>query len=197
MNDVQDIWAHERGPPSEEVKQNRAQTVYVGGGGKLGGRAFGLLGRDVARCSKCLQRSRESAILIEPFCEAKVAHHRLAVSIQEDVSRLKIAMKNSLVVRVSNATRDLCHQSRTLARLSAEHRCRGTQASARRIFHAEKRQALLTLADFVNGKNVWVIEAGDRFGFAPEAHQRLMCIHLMSEDALHRDNPTGVLLARP
>src|SRR5207253_1551705 len=99
MNDVQDIWAHERGPPSEEVKQNRAQTVYVGGGGKLGGRAFGLLGRDVARCSKCLQRSRESAIFIEPFRQSKVAHHRLAASIQEDVYRLKIAMQNSLGVR--------------------------------------------------------------------------------------------------
>src|SRR5437870_7862416 len=174
MNDIKDIRAHKRRPASEEIKQNRAQTVNVGGGGKFVRWPLGLLGCDVARRSKCLQRSCKIAILIEPFCEAKVAHHRLAVSIQEDVSRLKIAMQNSFAMRVSDTARNLCHHPHTLAMRGAERRCCGTETSASRVFHAEKRQALLTFADFVNGKNVWVIKAGDRFGFAPEAHQRLV-----------------------
>ena len=40
-----------------------------------------------------------------------------------------------------------------------------------------------------------MIEAGDCFSFAPKAHQRLVRVHLMSENAFHRDDPTGVLLA--
>src|SRR6266480_7023110 len=174
MNDIKDIRAYERRPASEEVKQNRTQTVNVGSAGKLVRWPLGLLGCDVARCSKCLQRSREIAIYIEPFCETKVAHHRLAVSIQQDVSRLKIAMEYSFVMGVSDSARDLSHQPHTVARLDPKCRRRCTQASTCRIFHAEERQALLTFADFVNRKNVRMIETRDRFGFATKAHQRFV-----------------------
>src|SRR5437773_2947082 len=196
MNDIKDIRTHERRPASEEVKQNRTQTVNVGSAGKLIGWAFGLLGCDVPGRSKCLQRSREIAILIEPFCQTKVAHHWFAVSIKKDVSRLKIAMKNSLAMGVSNRARNFRHQSHTLASLRAERGCRSAEASTLSIFHAEKRQALLTFTDLVNRKNVWMIETRDCFGFAPKAHQRLVRIHLMSENASHRDYPAGVLLPR-
>src|SRR6266480_2250046 len=97
---------------------------------------------------------------------------------------------------VSNRARDLSHQSHTLARLCAKRGQRRAQAPTHRVFHAEIRQALLTFADLVNRKNVRVIEAGDRFGFAAKAHQRLMRIHLMSKYALYCDDPAGVLLAR-
>ena len=40
-----------------------------------------------------------------------------------------------------------------------------------------------------------MIEAGDGFGFAPKTHQSLVRIDLMSEDALHGDNASGVLLS--
>src|SRR5437879_5873546 len=119
MNDREDIRADKRGPASEEIKQNRTETVNVGGAGKTSGCAFRLLGRDVARCSKSLQRSREGAILIEPFCEAKVAHHRLAIPIQDDVSGLKIAMENSLAMGVSDGARDLGHHPHALASVAA------------------------------------------------------------------------------
>ena len=174
MNYNQNIRAYERWSASKEIKQNRTQTVNVGSAGKLIGWAFGLLGCDVPGRSKCLQRSREIAILIEPFCQTKVAHHWFAVSIKKDVSRLKIAMKNSLAMGVSNRARNLCHQPNTLARLCAKRRRRNTETSTGRILHAEKRKALLAFADFVNRKNVWVIEAGDCFGFAPKTHQRLV-----------------------
>src|SRR5439155_11801517 len=116
--------------------------------------------------------------------------------IEKNVSWLKITVKNALAMGVSNRARNFRHQSHTRARLSAERSCRATQASACRVFHAEKRQRLLAFADLVNRKNVWVIEAGDRFSFAPKAHQHLVRIHLMSKDAFHRDDPAGVLLAR-
>src|SRR5437868_5518892 len=158
MNDRKNIRAHEWRPASEKVKQNRAQAVDVGSAGKLIGWAFGLLGRDVARCSKRLQRSCQVAGLIEPFCQPKVAHHRFGVFIKENVSRLKITMENSLTMCVGNAARDLCHQPHTLARLDAKRRCRGTETSARRVFHAEEWQALLSFTDLVNRKNVWMIK---------------------------------------
>src|SRR4051794_36017696 len=111
MNNRKNIRAYERRTPGEKVKQNRAKTVNVCGIRKLGCWALGLLGRDVAGCSKCLQRSCEIAILIEPFCQTEVAHHRFAIFIKQNVSRLKIAMQNSLAMSVSNGAGDLRHQS--------------------------------------------------------------------------------------
>ena len=83
-------------------------------------------------------------------------------------------MENSLAMRVSNRARDFCHHLYTLASIAAEFRCRRTKTPTRCVFHAEIRQAILAFADIVNRKNVWMIEARDRFGFAPEAHQRLV-----------------------
>ena len=196
MNDKKNIRTDERGPASEEVKQDRAQTVNVGCTRKLGCWALGLFGCDVTRCSKCLQRSCEVAVLIEPFCETKIAHHRFANFIEQNVSRLKIAMEYPFAMSVGDGARDLGYQSHTFTRVGAKCRCRSTKAPALRVFHAEKRQAFLTFADLVNGKNVWVIETRDRFGFAPKTNQRLVGIRLMSENAFHRDDPAGVLLAR-
>src|SRR5438034_1634164 len=90
MNHKENIRTYKWRPTSEKIKQNRAQTVNVGSAGKLVRWPLGLLGCDVTRCSKCLQRSCKIAIYIEPFCKTKVAHHRFAVSIKKDVSRLKI-----------------------------------------------------------------------------------------------------------
>src|SRR5207249_10424200 len=141
MNDIKDIRAYKRRPASKEIKQNRTQTVNVGSAGKLVRWPLGLLGCDVARCSKCLQRSREIAIYIEPFCETKVAHHWFAVSIKKDVSRLKIAMQNSLAMSVSNRARNSRHQSHTLASLRAERGCRSAEASTlRKIGRASCRE---------------------------------------------------------
>src|SRR4029453_13948907 len=57
MNNIKNIRAHEWWPASKEVKQNRAQTVNVCCTCEIGCSTLSLLGRDVTRCSKCLQRS--------------------------------------------------------------------------------------------------------------------------------------------
>ena len=67
--------------------------------------------------------------------------------------------------------------------------CCGPKASARRVFHIEVLQALFAFADLVNRKNVWMVKARDRFSFAPKTRQRLMGVNLMSEDALHCNDP--------
>src|SRR5262245_9174678 len=63
MNNDKNIRAYEWWPTRKKVKQDRAQTIYVSSAGKLIGRTFGLLGRDVTRCSKCLQSSCQIATL--------------------------------------------------------------------------------------------------------------------------------------
>src|SRR5262245_54876481 len=103
-------------------------------------------------------------------------------------------MENSFTVSVCNGPRDLGHHPHTFARILAERRCCGTKAATRRIFHAEIRQAFFVFADLVNRKDVRVIEARDRLGFASKAHQRLVRIHLVSEYAFHRHDPAGMLL---
>src|SRR5262245_64791037 len=105
-------------------------------------------------------------------------------------------MKNSLTMSVRNRARDRSHHLHTFARILAKGRSRGTKAPTSRIFHAKIWETFFALADLVNRKNVGMIEARDRFGFAPKAHQRLMRVHLMSEDALYRNDPAGMLLAR-
>src|SRR5438309_10587047 len=105
MNDKKNIRTDERGPASEEVKQDRAQTVNVGCTRKLGCWPPGLFGCDVTRCSKCLQRSGEVVVLIEPFCETKIAHHRSANFTEQNVSRLKIAKDYPFAVSYGAAPR--------------------------------------------------------------------------------------------
>src|SRR5262245_15649719 len=70
------------------------------------------------------------------------------------------------------------------------------QASARRKFHAEKRKAVLAFAYLVHRKNVRMIKAGYRVGFASEACERFMRIGLITQHTLYGDDPVGVSLAR-
>src|SRR6516162_1054069 len=105
-------------------------------------------------------------------------------------------MEYSLAVSESNGASDLSHHPHALTQLRAQRQRCGTKASTACVFHAEIRQAFFAFADLVNGKNIWVIEARDRFRFTPKTHQRVMRVHLMRRDALHRYDPTRMLLAR-
>src|SRR5438874_659128 len=100
----------------------------------------------------CHERKVHYVASLAAHSAAKVAHHRLAVFIKQDVSRLKITVKNSLAMGIGNRARNFCHQSHTLARVHAECWRSGAKATAGRVFHAEKRQPLLAFADLVNGK---------------------------------------------
>ena len=110
--------------------------------------------------------------MVEPFCEAKIAHQRFAVSIKQNVSRLKIAVQVAVVMGVLDRARDFRHQPHTVVRLSAKRRRGGTEASARRVLHAEERQAILAFAHLIDRQNIGMIEAGGCLRFAPETRER-------------------------
>ena len=96
--------------------------------------------------------------------------------IEQNVPRFEIAMQDAFDVRVLHRDRHLRHQHHGTAWLVAQSWRSLEQTAAASEFHAEKRQPLLVLAHFVNGQNVWMIEARRRFGFPPETRQRLLRI---------------------
>src|SRR6266513_1099754 len=97
-------------------------------------------------------------------------------------------MENSTAVGVFDRARDLCHQLHTLPRSIAERSNVLAQTSLLRELHAEKRQAVLAFAHFINRKNVRVIQTGHRLCFSSEALQRSVRISAITKDALYRDD---------
>jgi hypothetical protein len=77
-------------------------------------------------------------------------------------------------MRIFDRARNFRHQLHTLARLATRSLADLSQAAARREFHAEEREAVLALAYLVDRKDVRMIEAGCRVGFAPETPERFM-----------------------
>jgi hypothetical protein len=113
-------------------------------------------------------------LFVEPFRKAKIAHHRFAARVQENISRLEIAVKKPLSMRIFDGPSDFCEQLDTFARFAAKRRPDGAQASARRQFHAEKGKTIFGFTDLVNRKNVRMIETGRCFGLASEARECLV-----------------------
>ena len=88
-------------------------------------------------------------------------------------------MENSVAMRVFDRARNLRYQLHALPGLGAQSQPNLLQTAARRKFHAEKRKAVLAFAHLVYRKNVRMIEAGCRVGFASEAHERFMRISVI------------------
>ena len=63
--------------------------------------------------------------------------------------------------------------------LGTQRRPKLLQTAARGEFHAKKRKAVLAFAHLVDRKNVRMIKAGCRVGFAPEAHEHFMRISVI------------------
>src|SRR4029077_20268147 len=102
----------------------------------------------------------------------KIAHEWLASIVEQNVSRFEITMENSAAVSVFDSMCDLRHQLHTLPRFIAERSNILAQTSLLRELHAEKRQAVLAFAHFINRKDVWVIQTGHRLCFSSETLQR-------------------------
>src|SRR4029077_9620496 len=68
------------------------------------------------------------------------------------------------------------------------------QTSVLRELHAEKRQAILAFAHFINRKDVRVIQTGHRLCFSTETLQRSVRISAVTKDALYRDDAPGMSL---
>src|SRR4051794_20344488 len=103
-------------------------------------------------------------------------------------------MQHSAAVSVLDSTRHFCHQFYAVPR-SITHRSKVlVQTSLLRELHAEKRQTVLTFTHFVNREDIRVIQTGHRLCFSSETLQRPMRISAITEDALYRDDASGMSL---
>src|SRR6188472_1065370 len=103
-------------------------------------------------------------------------------------------MENSAAVRVFDSMCDFCHELDALPRLIAQRSRVLLQASLLRELHAEKRQAVLAFAHFINRKDVWMIQTGHSLCFSSETLQRSVRISAITKDALYRDDAPGMSL---
>src|SRR5436305_13615647 len=93
---------------------------------------------------------------------------RLAFCIEQNVSRLDVAMENSMFMRVMNRARYLRDEFR---RLSDRHRlpfCHFVELSTFDGLHAEVARAV-ALTDFVDWNDTGVLQMGRHFGFKAKA----------------------------
>jgi hypothetical protein len=79
-------------------------------------------------------------------------------------------------MRVLDSPSYLGHQANDPAWFLAQGRANLLQAATRRVFHAEVGNAILAFRDLVDGKNVWMIEAGGGLGFTTKTGQGLVGI---------------------
>ena len=61
----------------------------------------------------------------------------------------------------------------------------------------KKGRPFIALAHFINWQNIGMIEVGRSLSFAPEAHQRVLGISVVRQNALERHDPTRMPLSRP
>src|SRR5207248_791045 len=109
---------------------------------------------------------------VQQLGQTEIADKWLASIVEQNVSRFDIAMENSTAVSVFDSLRDFCHELHALPRFIAQRSRVLLQASLLRKLHAEKRQAVLTFAHFINRKDVRVIQTGHRLCFSSETLQR-------------------------
>jgi len=105
-------------------------------------------------------------------------------------------MKNSATVSVLDRASNLRHQLYATSWIAMQACSELLQAATGDVFHAEERQSVLAFADVVDRQNIWMIEVGCRFGFAPEPGKRVMRAGVIAEDAFEGDNAPGMSLAR-
>src|SRR5439155_18315995 len=95
-----------------------------------------------------------------------------AATVEQDVSRLEIAMQNRVLMRVLDSMCHFGHKPDAFAQFVAQSRLSFLQAPPSGVFHAEERQPVFALADLIDGKNIRMIETGRRFSFTPKTFQR-------------------------
>ena len=82
-------------------------------------------------------------------------------------------MKDSTAVRIFGSLGYFGDQSDTFLRVAPKRSRDIAQTATRRKLHTEEWQSVRRFADFVDGKNVRVIETGRCFRFATKADKRL------------------------
>ena len=102
--------------------------------------------------------------------KTEIGQMRFAFCIEQNVPRLDVAMKNAVFMRVMNSARDFRDQFRRLPdrhRLALDYFVKLTAFDK---LHAEVARAI-ALADFVDGNDTGMLQAGRCFGFEAKAFQ--------------------------
>ena len=155
---------------SQQVIKNRAETVDIGCRSHAA-RIGRLFRRHVVWRAEDRKSLGEIAFALQPFRKAKVAHVRFASGIEEDISRLQIAMQNSVLVRKRDGARQFRDQCGSFAWFVAIVVDPRRERPVFRELHAIKRRAVV-LAHRVDGQNAIVIETRCCFCFGTETVDR-------------------------
>src|SRR5204862_2977545 len=138
----------------KHAEENCAETVNIGNWGKIDGCITGLFGGNKTCGSECSQRPCKIVVAVQQLRQTEIADQWLASIVEQNVSRFDVAIENSTAMGVVDSVRDFCHELHALPRFIAERSRVLLQASLLRELHAEKRQAVLAFAHFINRKDV-------------------------------------------
>ena len=191
----------ERRPAGEQLVEDGAQRINVGGGADLLGPARRLFGGHVAG------RAEDEAgggldAFAAPLGEAEVGdlgrafpEGRVGGPCQQDVGGLQVAVDDALPVGGVHAPRQVRDQPGRLARRQRVGPAQALgQAAARDEFQREERPAV-GLADFVDLDDVGVVEAGDDLRFGEETGVFRRSVAAIVQDHLEGDDAVELELA--
>ena len=118
---------------------------------------------------------------------------RLALDIDEDVSRLDVAMQHPVFMSVMDNTRDPRDQLRSLADRQRRAPNDFIELAALNEFHTEVTGAI-ALANFIDRNDAWMVEAGGSFRFPAETLDVRRGRPAAEGDHLERDDAIEALL---
>jgi hypothetical protein len=129
--------------------------------------AGGLLGRHVAGRANDTAGTG-GAILVELLGQAKVGDFERAVTTEQDISRLEVAVDDPRFVRGVHGTGQRLHQTGSLHRLERMFAELGIERATRAELQGHVRPAVV-FADLKNLHDVGMLQAGDSQGFDAKA----------------------------
>src|SRR4030095_3333795 len=168
---------------SEQMIKHRAQSVDIRRVGELVILAQRLFRGHVTRRSQRFNCASDGTVRFSQPCQAEVGKVWFAICIEQNVSGLYVSLENPAPVRVMNRPRKLSNQFR---RAADRHRLalkEFVERAALNEFHAEVARPI-TLADFINGNDIRIIQTRRSFRFQPESLKAPWCGPLASLDNL-------------
>jgi len=135
-----------------------------------------------------------SGISSQPLGQTEVGDPDLIVEIDQDVGRFEVAVQDAVLVGIMHGLGDAADVSGGLARRQRTAADEAGQILAFDIIHREERLAL-DVADFVDGDDVGVPQAGGGLGLAMEAFNSLPAGERAQQEHLHGDDPVQADLA--
>ena len=153
---------------SKQMVKHRAQSIHVCCGCELAAIAQRLFRRHVTRRAQRFNCAGDSALSFSQPRQAEVGKVRFTFCIDQNVSWLNVSMENAALMRVMHSARELGNQFRCAA---DRHRFAPNELVERAAFnqfHAEVARPT-TLANFVNGNDVRIIQTRRSFRFQLES----------------------------